>query len=73
VRNAAGAISAVVPKFFPAVYHEQQTASAFLNGLPLPPGGSITALVESGSVIVYGATVDNRTGDPSLQIASAAP
>jgi len=37
------------------------------------PGGSITALVESGSVIFYGATVDNRTGDPSLQIASPAP
>ena len=73
VRDAAGAVAAVVPKFFPATYHEQQAGSVFLNGLPLPAGGSITALVESGSVIVYGATVDNRTGDPSLQIASPAP
>jgi hypothetical protein len=27
--------------------------------------------VNSGAAIVYGATVDNRTGDPSLQIARA--
>ena len=33
VRNAAGSVAASVPKFFPAVYHEQQTATAFLNGL----------------------------------------
>nr|MDQ5871589.1 hypothetical protein [Acidobacteriota bacterium] len=73
VRDAAGAIAAVVPKFFRGTYHEQQAGSVFLNGLPLPPGGSITALVEAGSAIVYGATVDNRTGDPSLQIAAPAP
>lgn len=73
VRDAAGAVAAVVPKFFRGTYHEQQAASAFLNGLPLPPGGSITALVEAGSAILYGATVDNRTGDPSLQIAAPAP
>ena len=73
VRNAAGAVAATVPKFFPAIYHEQQAATAFLNGLPLPAGGSITVSVEAGSAIVYGATVDNRTGDPSLQIAAPAP
>ena len=73
VRNAEGAVLGVVPKFFPAVYHEQRSADAFLNGLALPAGGSVTVLVESGSAIVYGATVDNRTGDPSLQIASAVP
>ena len=73
VRNAAGSVAATVPKFFPATYHEQQTASAFLNGLALPAGGSITVSVEAGSAIVYGATVDNRTGDPSLQLAAPAP
>ena len=45
----------------------------FLNGVSLPAGGSVTVLVGSGSAIVYGATVDNRTGDPSLQIARATP
>lgn len=73
VRDAGGAVAAVIPKFYPATYHEQQSATAFLNGLPLPTGGSITALVQAGSAIVYGATVDNRTGDPSLQIATVAP
>jgi hypothetical protein len=67
VGNASGVVAAVVPKVFPAVYHKQQAASPFLNGLPLPAGGSITVTVEAGMAIFYGATVDNRTGDPSLQ------
>ncbi|MDQ5873371.1 MAG: hypothetical protein M3547_14315 [Acidobacteriota bacterium] len=73
VRDAGGAIVATVSRSFPAVYHEQQAAGVFLNGLPIPPGGSVEVAVGSGSAIVYGATVDNRTGDPSLQIARAAP
>lgn len=31
--------------------------------------GSISIAVSSGGAIFYGATVDNTTGDPSLQIA----
>lgn len=73
VRDAAGVIVGVVQRFFPAVFHEQQTAALFLNGLPLPAGGSVTAAVDAGSAILYGATVDNRTGDPGLQVARAAP
>ena len=73
VRTATGSIVASIPRVFPATYHEQQAASAFLNGLPLPSGGSITVSVETGSAIVYAATIDNRTGDPSLQIAAPAP
>jgi hypothetical protein len=57
----------------PSNYHQQQNAAGFLSVLTLPPGGSISISVNSGAAIVYGATVDNRTGDPSLQIASAAP
>lgn len=45
---------------------------AFAQGT-LPPGGSITIAVNSGAAILYGATVDNRTGDPGLQIARVAP
>jgi streptogramin lyase len=33
----------------------------------------VGSVVDSGSAIVYGATVDNTTGDPSLQIARSAP
>jgi streptogramin lyase len=73
VRDAGGAVVATVPRGFPAVYHEQQAAGVFLNGVSLPAGGSVTVLVGSGSAVVYGATVDNRTGDPSLQIARFSP
>jgi hypothetical protein len=73
VRDAAGAVLAAASRSFPATYHLQQGASDFLSVPPLPAGGSVTVAIVSGSAVVYGATVDNRTGDPSLQIARAAP
>jgi streptogramin lyase len=73
LRDASGAVVATVPRGFPATYHEQESASAFLGVATLPPGGSIQIDVTAGSAIFYGATVDNTTGDPSLQIARAAP
>jgi streptogramin lyase len=73
VRDAGGAVVATVPRGFPAVYHEQQAARVFLNGVSLPAGGSVTVFVGSGSAIVYGATADNTTGDSSLQIARFSP
>jgi hypothetical protein len=73
LRDAAGAVVTTVSRSFPATYHEQQTAASFLGVSSLPSGGSITIAVTSGSAIFYGATVDNTTGDPSLQIARAAP
>ena len=69
LRDASGAVSATVERAFPATYHEQQEAGAFLGVVTMPPGGSISLAVTSGAAIFYGATVDNRTGDPSLQIA----
>jgi hypothetical protein len=45
---------------------EQQSAAAFLAAAALPAGGSIGISVTSGAAIFYGATVDNRTGDPNL-------
>jgi streptogramin lyase len=73
LRDASGAIVATVSRTFPATYHEQQSAAAFLAVSSLPAGGSVTIALASGSAIFYGATVDNTTGDPSLQIARAAP
>jgi hypothetical protein len=69
LRDSSAAILATVPRTFPATYHEQQTAGAFLGVSTLPAGGSIEIAVTSGAALFYGATVDNRTGDPSLQIA----
>ena len=69
LRDASGAVVVIVSRAFPATYHEQRSASAFLEVSALPAGGSIEIAVTSGAAIFYGATVDNRTGDPSLQIA----
>jgi streptogramin lyase len=73
LRDASGAVVATVTRAFPATYHEQQSAAAFLGVATLPAGGSISVALTSGSAIFYAATVDNTTGDPSLQIARVAP
>ena len=73
VNNAAGELLRSSSRVFPPSYHEQQDAPGFLGVVELPPGGSISVFVNSGAAIVYGATVDNVTGDPSLQIASWSP
>jgi streptogramin lyase len=73
LRDASGAVVATVSRALPATYHEQQSTSAFLGVSTLPAGGSITVTITSGAAIFYGATVDNTTGDPSLQIARPSP
>lgn len=73
LRDSAGAVVATVSRSLPATYHEQQTASALLGVATLPQGGSIAITPTAGAAIVYGATVDNTTGDPSLQVARPAP
>jgi hypothetical protein len=73
LRNAAGAVVTTLSRAFLATYHEQQSAGAFLGVTTLPAGGSISIAITSGAAIFYGATVDNTTGDPSLQVARAAP
>ena len=48
----------------------QQEAGAML-GIALPPSGSIRVRVSGAGSIVYGATTDNITNDPSIQYARA--
>lgn len=69
LRDSAGTFVTTVSRALPATYHEQQSASVLLGVASLPPGGSIEITPTAGAAIFYGATVDNRTGDPSLQIA----
>lgn len=73
LRDASGTVLETVSRAFPATYHEQRSAGGFLGVSALPAGGSIGISMTSGSAIFYGATVDNTTGDPSLQIARPAP
>jgi sugar lactone lactonase YvrE len=72
LRDASGAIVKTVSRAFPPTYHEQRSAGEFLGVSTLPAGGSIGISMTSGSAIFYGATVDNTTGDPSLQVARPA-
>jgi photosystem II stability/assembly factor-like uncharacterized protein len=73
LKNAAGVSLGSISRVFPPNYHEQQDGARSLAARELPPGGSMSITVSSGAAIVYGATVDNRTGDPSLQIAGSSP
>ncbi len=68
VRNAGGAVTQTVSKTYPATFFQQGSAADFL-GASLSANDSIQISVDSGSLIVYGATADNTTQDPSLQLA----
>ena len=68
VRDASGAVRTTGAKFLPATYFAQQTAEVFLGIAPLA-NDTVTFEVDVGSAIVYGATTDNTTQDPSLQFA----
>jgi hypothetical protein len=70
VRDASGAYVGAVSKTYSATYFAQQEASVFL-GVSLPPNGTIKVTVVGGSAMVYGATADNTTNDPSIQFARA--
>ena len=72
LRDASGAVVKTVSREFPATFHEQRSAGEFLGVSTLPAGGSIGISMTAGSAIFYGATVDNTTGDPSLQVARPA-
>lgn len=73
VRNASGAVTRTLTRTYPPSYFEQRDSGAFLEGPALASSDTITVQVTSGSAIVYGATVDNRTNDPSLQLARRVP
>jgi hypothetical protein len=72
-RNPAGNVTRTLTRTYPPTYFEQRDSASFLNGAPVAANESITIQVVSGSAIVYGATVDNHTNDPSLQLAKRAP
>jgi hypothetical protein len=66
VRDASGAILNTVTKTYDPTFYEQQPAATLL-GAPLGANDSIEVSVSSGTAIVYGATIDNVTNDPSIQ------
>ena len=68
VRDASGTVINTVTKEYDPTFYEQQSATTYL-GAPLPANASIEISVTSGSAIIYGATIDNTTNDPSAQFA----
>ncbi len=72
VRDASGASVHLRRKSLDPNSFVQESASEFL-GTTLEPNDSIQILVDRGSVILYGATTDNITNDPSIQYARVVP
>jgi hypothetical protein len=71
VYDANGSMQASLIKTYPADYFEQVSASAFVGGAALPPGGKIVvSAFTNKEFIVYGSVTDNRTNDPTLRIGS---
>ena len=68
VRDVTGAVVHTTTKTYPPTYFEQQSSDTLL-GYTLQSNDTIEISVGSGSAVVYGATTDNTTNDPSIQFA----
>jgi hypothetical protein len=68
VRDENGAIVGQGSRTMPSSSFLQQEAGSLL-GIALPPNGTIRIVINGGGTIVYGATTDNTTNDPSVQFA----
>jgi hypothetical protein len=64
--DSTGAVIGTNTVTYPPTYLQQLDAASFL-GIPLTNNDSIELSVSNGAAIVYGATADNITNDPSLQ------
>jgi hypothetical protein len=69
VRSAGGVVKKTTAATYGANYFAQLKA-ADVVGVDIEANDSITISVNDGSLILYGATTDNRTQDPSAQIPS---
>ena len=68
MKNAAGTPVDFRQKSLDPNFFVQESAAAFLD-TTLQANDSIEIRIDRGSVILYGATVDNITQDPSFQYA----
>lgn len=68
LRNAAGVVRKTIQFDYPADFFRHfGAADAF--GMGIGPSDTISVSIVSGSAIIYGATTDNQTQDPNVQIA----
>ena len=66
--SSSGATLASALRSYPPEYFEQVSAESFAGVASVGANQTIGVLVNSGSAIVYAATADNRTNDPSMQL-----
>jgi hypothetical protein len=67
VLDSAGTVVHTADHDYPANYFVQTTVSDFLDGFTIGDAHSLRITFSGGGLIVYGATVDNVTNDPSAQ------
>ena len=69
LRGSSGTVIKTVTKSYPANFFEQATLDSFLGGVLVAGNESLTLQMTAGQAIVYGATADNVTNDPSVILA----
>jgi hypothetical protein len=67
VVDESGAVVHTASHDYPANFFRQTTVDDFAGGFPIGNGHSLRITFSGGGLIVYGATVDNVTNDPSAQ------
>src|SRR5262245_9933651 len=67
VLDSAGATVHTADHDYPADYFIQSTVTDFLDGFAIGDNHSLRITFSGGGLIIYGATVDNTTNDPSAQ------
>jgi hypothetical protein len=68
IYDAAGVRQTSFVKHYDPNFFAQISASDFVGGAALPPGGKVVVSAFGPQFIVYGAVTDNRTNDPSMRI-----
>jgi hypothetical protein len=67
VLDSSGATVHTVSRDYPENYFVQTTVQEFLGGFAIGDSYSLRVTFSGGGLIIYGATVDNITNDPSAQ------
>ena len=74
LENSAGNVITSVSKTYQPNWFEQVDTGTFFPGVPtIGPNQKVRITMTAGTAIVYGATTDNVTNDPSVQFATALP
>lgn len=69
VLDSTGRSVKTLQKTFAPTFFQQVSAASFIEA-DVPQNGAIFIFVSEGSAILYGATTDNKTQDPSVQFSS---